>query len=213
MDLDIIPSAGMLFPGPVPIRLAGGRYRAAEFRVRHVARIERAAARLFDHPFAGMEDSLAACDALPAKDPERERHMDALFAATDCWPPRLGTSAYYRALMTAGLAPLYLRLALRPTRPRLTAEDARTLAGAMTGAEWLALDRVAHGTAPRSGEGDGRGFDWRAAVKFLTHPTHGRCTMAEVEDLYLTQLFFLCTNEPSYQVRLPDRPESVTSAV
>ncbi len=213
MHLDIQPSAGMIFPGPRNLILRGGLYRALELKVRHVARLEREAADVLAHPFAGLEDHLDAADRLTPGHPDRQGHLDALWAASDQWPPRLGSPMYWRALATAGVAPLYLRLALRASRPRLTAIEADALASDLSTDEWLAVDAIARGPAPRwEGGGDDRGMHWRSVVTHLTDRRRGQgLTLAEVADLYMGQLYFLLAGETPYAAVLPDRPEPIAA--
>ncbi len=212
MNIDVIPSLGMLFPRPIKIPLQGLTVKAWELKLRHEARIEQAAAIALGHPFSGLERHLDAVDALPAGHADRMEHLDALWEASDQWPPRFGSASYNRGVNTVGVAALYLRLVLRATRPKFTLAESMNLAEIMTGDEWILVDRIAHGAAPNwHGPGSNAGIDWRSIVGYLTDPTGQKrpglgMTMREVGELYMSQLFFLVRGDARYSVTLTDRP-------
>lgn len=163
-------SAGMLFPEPVPVELAGRSFLVSELRVRDVGAIEREVAMVLGHPLVGLEDDVAACESLPFSDPARRRSQARLLAAVGNWPPRYGSDEFREVAATAEGACTYLFILLRRHRPGLSPAGCVELAGSMTAAEWRGVDDVAWGRQPWEADGDDAGrnrpypMDWGKAV-------------------------------------------------
>lgn len=189
------------FPQPLPIKLQGRPRLVSQFQVKHLAQLDA-------FYLATSADAIRLLDEGTITPGDRPKVLrDAYEAAEKASDHPIYSSPEGGSILfgtTAGLA-FVLSLALRADPDPPNVDEVAALAGAITPAEWMAVERVLFGLdtlaelerridreigveLPLDTSDDGRA-SWRKIVADLCETYH--YTPAEVGELYLSQLRLL----------------------
>jgi hypothetical protein len=100
-DFAIQSSAGMLYPEPKRLPLAGRRFWVDEFQVRQVGAIEVVVAMVVGHPHAGLEHHIEVINNRSKYEIEEVREAGIVLSNVGRnWPPTFGSTTFSAFLAT-----------------------------------------------------------------------------------------------------------------